>query len=100
MDAVLVAFLFSTAICGEIDYRRPYHQRYGIDAISSFPGKVHSAAVPRIAGLAIFGGTLAGAIYYDLAIESLGLALILCGLPAFLGGITEDLTNQISTEPS
>lgn len=97
MEAALIAFLISAALCGAIVFLRPYHQRYSIDAISDFPGKVHAAPTPRIGGLAIFGGAIAGALWYDHDIKSLGLALILCGLPAFLGGIVEDLTKKVST---
>ena len=97
MDAVALSFFISAAICGAIVYLRPYHQRYSIDAISSFPGKVHARPVPRIGGLAIFGGAIAGALSYDSNVESLGFALILCGLPALLGGLVEDLTKKIST---
>jgi len=97
MVAAALAFLVSALLCGAIVYLRPYHQRYSIDAISTFPQKIHAKAVPRIAGLAIFGGILAGALYSDEDIESLGLALILCGIPAFLGGIGEDLAKKVST---
>lgn len=97
MDAAFVSFLLSAAICGAIVYLRPYHQRYSIDALSDFPGKVHASPSPRIGGLAIFGGAIAGALWYGFHVESLGLALILCALPAFLGGIAEDLTKRVST---
>lgn len=97
MDAAFLAFLVSALLCGAIVYLRPYHQRYSIDAISTFPQKIHAKAVPRIAGLAILGGIIAGALYYGYDIKSFGLALILCGLPAFLGGIGEDLGKKVST---
>jgi len=97
MLAAALSFLASALVCGAIVYLRPYHQRYSIDALSYFPQKIHKNAAPRIGGLAIFGGVLAGALWYDYDIKSLGLALILCGLPAFLGGIGEDLTKKVST---
>jgi UDP-N-acetylmuramyl pentapeptide phosphotransferase/UDP-N-acetylglucosamine-1-phosphate transferase len=97
MVAAVFSYLASTAICAAIVLLRPYHQRYSIDAISTFPQKIHGKAVPRIGGLAIFGGVLAGALWNKLDIEWLGLTLILCSLPAFLGGIGEDLTKKIST---
>lgn len=97
MVAAALAFLVSALICGAIVYLRPYHQRYSIDAISTFPQKIHAKAVPRIGGVAILGGVLAGALYYDNNIASLGLALIICGMPAFLGGIGEDLTKNVSS---
>jgi UDP-N-acetylmuramyl pentapeptide phosphotransferase/UDP-N-acetylglucosamine-1-phosphate transferase len=97
MVAAALSFLASALICGVIVYLRPYHQRYSIDAISEFPQKIHNKATPRIGGLAIFGGVLAGALWTDSYIQSLGLALVLCGLPALLGGIGEDLTKKVST---
>ena len=97
MSAALVAFLLSTAICGGIVLLRPLHERFSIDAISDFPGKVHASPTPRIGGIAIFAGIVAGALWYDTDVRSLALALILCGLPAFLGGIGEDFTKKVST---
>jgi UDP-N-acetylmuramyl pentapeptide phosphotransferase/UDP-N-acetylglucosamine-1-phosphate transferase len=97
MVAAALSFLASALICGVIVYLRPYHQRYSIDAISEFPQKIHNKATPRIGGLAMFGGVLAGALWTDSYIQSLGLALVLCGLPALLGGIGEDLTKKVST---
>lgn len=75
----------------------PYHQRNSIDALSDFPQKIHRKASPRIDALAIFGGAVAGALWTDLHVESLGLALILWGPLAFLGGIGKDLTKKAST---
>lgn len=97
MAAALLAFLASALVCAAIVYLRPWHQRYSIDAISDFPGKVHAAPVPRIGGLAIFLGIVAGALIGGADLQSLGLLLVLCGLPAFLGGIIEDLTKKVST---
>jgi UDP-N-acetylmuramyl pentapeptide phosphotransferase/UDP-N-acetylglucosamine-1-phosphate transferase len=97
MDAAALAFLASVLTCGVIVYLRPYHQRYSIDALSDFPQKIHRKATPRIGGLAIFGGVIAGALWTDHDFASLGLTLILCGLPAFLGGIGEDLLKKVSS---
>ena len=97
MTAPLLAFLLSAAICGAIVYLRPLHERFSIDAISDFPGKVHAHPTPRIGGIAIFAGICTGTLYSDAAVLSLGLSLILCGLPAFLGGIGEDFTKKVST---
>ena len=97
MAAAIVSFLLSALMCGAIVYLRPYHQRYSIDALSDLPGKVHASPTPRIGGLAIFGGAIAGALWFEFEMESLGLALVLCALPAFLGGIAEDVTKKVST---
>jgi UDP-N-acetylmuramyl pentapeptide phosphotransferase/UDP-N-acetylglucosamine-1-phosphate transferase len=97
VEAAALSFLASTLLCAAIVLLRPYHQRYSIDEISTFPQKIHARAVPRIGGAAILGGVLAGATWHHPEYEPLGLALILCGLPAFLGGIGEDLLKKVST---
>lgn len=98
MDGALISFLASTALCTVIFLLRPYHQRYTIDAVSAVPQKIHGHAVPRIGGVAILGGVIAGATWRHQEFEYLGLTLVFCGLPAFLGGIGEDLTKKVSTE--
>lgn len=95
MDAAVFSFLASTLICAAIHFLSPYHERYSIDATSNFPQKIHVKAVPRIGGLAILGGVLAGATWHYPEFELRCFALILCGLPAFLGGIGEDLLKKV-----
>lgn len=59
--------------------------------------KFHTAPVPRIGGVPLFFGLLAGQLaWYLLSDNTLGLMLAVCALPAFAAGLTEDMTKRIS----
>ncbi|MBQ0958354.1 glycosyltransferase family 4 protein [Ideonella sp. 4Y11] len=65
----------------------------------SGPQKIHATPVPRIGGMGIFGGVLAGVILID-AREGPGLSfgtlLMLAAVPAFAAGFIEDLLKSVS----
>ena len=69
----------------------------GLDVSESGPQKFHTAPVPRIGGVAMIAG-LAGACFYLYRWDSISLPLILvmAAVPAFLGGLAEDLTRRVS----
>lgn len=63
------------------------------------PQKFHARPVPRIGGLGIVAGVLAGALameWLDLRANSLALLLLVCGMPCFVAGLAEDFTKRIS----
>jgi UDP-N-acetylmuramyl pentapeptide phosphotransferase/UDP-N-acetylglucosamine-1-phosphate transferase len=63
------------------------------------PQKFHARAVPRIGGVAIVVGLLAGmATLWRFPPGTLqtGLLLVLCGLPVLAAGLLEDLTKRVS----
>lgn len=65
----------------------------------SGPQKFHARAVPRIGGLSIFVGICAAAgavLLSDREAGRIGLALVVCGAPAFFVGLAEDLTKRVS----
>ena len=65
----------------------------------SGPQKFHVAPVPRVGGVGIFAGVLAGAALQWFRLPDLGvpaLMLLACALPAFGSGLTEDLTKTQS----
>jgi UDP-N-acetylmuramyl pentapeptide phosphotransferase/UDP-N-acetylglucosamine-1-phosphate transferase len=80
-----------------------HHARRGAHHLTdhdlSGPQKFHSSPVPRVGGVGIFAGVAAAvALFYRLE-PTLGLQaamLLLCGLPAFASGLTEDLTKTQS----
>jgi UDP-N-acetylmuramyl pentapeptide phosphotransferase/UDP-N-acetylglucosamine-1-phosphate transferase len=76
------------------------HGRLTNDHDLSGPQKFHALPVPRVGGVGIFGGLLAclGVVEFMLAKEAreLGEGLLLCGAPAFLIGLSEDLTKRVS----
>jgi UDP-N-acetylmuramyl pentapeptide phosphotransferase/UDP-N-acetylglucosamine-1-phosphate transferase len=66
--------------------------------------KVHTTAVPRIGGLAVFAGVLLGLLIFRRINPELmnparckDILLLLCAsLPAFLAGVIEDMTKRVS----
>ncbi len=63
------------------------------------PQRFHARPAARIGGLGILAGVLAGvavAWKSDMAVGVVGLALIGCGLPAWIAGLAEDLTKEVS----
>ena len=65
----------------------------------SGPQKFHAAPVPRVGGIGIFAGVLVGIMLMWLrqpAIAWSATLLLLCALPAFGSGLTEDLTKTQS----
>ena len=65
----------------------------------SGPQKFHAKPVPRIGGVGVFVALVAGATLAQYLSQgdphSLWL-LLLCSLPAFLSGVAEDLTKNVS----
>lgn len=61
--------------------------------------KVHSQAVPRIGGLAIFGAVLGAGLVTVWRAQTIGMELVTllgCAAVAFAGGIIEDFTRRVS----
>jgi UDP-N-acetylmuramyl pentapeptide phosphotransferase/UDP-N-acetylglucosamine-1-phosphate transferase len=69
------------------------------DSDLSGPQKFHATPVPRIGGIGIVAGALAGAlvmIWRAPHAAALPLLLLACGIPCFLAGLAEDYTKRIS----
>lgn len=58
--------------------------------------KCHQNPTPRIGGLAILVGLLVCCAFIDRAQQELLAPLILCGVPAFVYGLLEDITKRVS----
>lgn len=101
--AKLTAFaaLTSFLICAFIIWSERWHARFSHDAVDSGPQKFHSTPVPRIGGVAIacaIGAVIAALDYTDilsLKVEQGFALLALAALPAFGGGLAEDLTKKV-----
>lgn len=73
--------------------------RHAADTDLSGPQKFHSHPVPRIGGVGLLIAIIAGIglVQVGQSTEPDALwALLLCALPAFLGGLAEDLTKRVS----
>ncbi|XHS80311.1 glycosyltransferase [Burkholderiaceae bacterium UC74_6] len=90
-----VAVLVSIAVI--ISSRR--HGHFSADHDLSGPQKFHATPVPRIGGVGIFLGLALCAIaswWQGRPDAEIGLKLLFCGLPAFIAGLVEDITKQVS----
>src|SRR5258708_7987765 len=80
-----------------------FHANWSYDPVKTGPQKFHAAPTPRIGGLEVVAGLcVAGAVL--LAVEQGASSeqfgyLLLASLPAFLGGITEDVTKNVGPLP-
>lgn len=100
MSVLVFAFGVSVALTLLLVHasrRFAHHRLYDHDMTG--PQKVHGAPVPRIGGVGIFLGVVGGALLLRWRAEAIGdiaLLLLACGLPAFVSGLTEDLTKTQS----
>lgn len=97
MPGFIIAFLTSL-ICTLLIIRLEYlHGHITLDTDLTGPQKFHNKAVPRIGGLSIILGVFVAILYrlFNSPNPSFELTIIACSLPAFFGGITEDITKKI-----
>src|SRR4051812_35218055 len=75
------------------------HARFSADNDFGGPQKFHSRAVPRIGGIGIALGLLAGVIALaaarNEAEQRFAALLLLCGIPAFGSGLFEDVSKRV-----
>jgi UDP-N-acetylmuramyl pentapeptide phosphotransferase/UDP-N-acetylglucosamine-1-phosphate transferase len=99
MLVLLTAFAVSLAVTLWMIRRSRADGHRFHDHDLSGPQKFHSAPVPRVGGIGIFVGVLAGGGLLWFRFPDLGLPALLllaCALPAFGAGLTEDLTKTQS----
>lgn len=97
MLLLLVSFAASLLIALLIIRLAPYHAHISGDHDVSGVQKFHAVVVPRVGGIAVMTGILAGLpiVVAEPALYSNVYAMIvLCSLPAFLSGVLEDLSKR------
>lgn len=98
--ALLAAAVFASWLSGWFILRYEHlHARITHDHVGSGPQKFHTQPTPRIGGIGVVMGLLAAGAILLLADalpgeREFGL-LLLAGLPAFLGGLAEDVTKRV-----
>ncbi len=60
--------------------------------------KLHKAPTPRIGGVALLGGTVMGGTALPDEAQDLWWLILLSGAPAFVFGLTEDLTKRVGVK--
>jgi UDP-N-acetylmuramyl pentapeptide phosphotransferase/UDP-N-acetylglucosamine-1-phosphate transferase len=99
----MLLFVLSLACASGLTLWVVYASRHGASLVKdhdlSGPQKFHDRPVPRVGGLGIFGGVAAACALLWWQKPEQGLAaglLLLCALPAFLSGLVEDVTKNVS----
>ena len=98
--ALLAAAILASWLTGWFILRYDHlHARITHDHVGSGPQKFHTQPTPRIGGIGVVMGLLAAGAILLLADalpgeREFGL-LMLAGLPAFLGGLAEDVTKRV-----
>lgn len=99
MIALLIAFAISLGTTLFLVHSAKVHGSLSHDHDISGPQKFHAHPVPRVGGVGIYLGLLAGAAvmwWGTPGAEATALVLLGCGLPAFAVGLLEDLTKRVS----
>lgn len=100
---LLVGALASAFACALIIRYEHLHSHFSHDHTEGGPQKFHSKPTPRIGGIAVFFGLatvglLALPMDLGFTMDHYRL-LLLASLPAFLGGLTEDITKKVGVLP-
>lgn len=100
MIGLLAAFFTSFIATLLIIRYQHLHSHLSADSDLTGPQKFHTISVPRIGGIGIAAGTFAAILFRlqthaDSSIES---TLLICAIPAFAIGLTEDLTKKVGVK--
>jgi UDP-GlcNAc:undecaprenyl-phosphate GlcNAc-1-phosphate transferase len=94
-----LAFIASTLICALLVRYAHLHVHLTGDPFTAKPQAFHLEATPRIAGIAIFMAALIGCAsigsYGEPYKNFLFLALMVCSIPVFCGGLIEDIFKNV-----
>lgn len=96
--ALLAVFITALTVCTGLILTQRWHGKHTLDHDLSGVQKIHQRPVPRIGGVAVFIALLIGGLAALLIEEPTAeqiLTLLACSLPAFLAGLTEDLTKRV-----
>lgn len=95
----LSAMAASALVCWLILRYEHLHARFTHDHTSGGPQKFHATPTPRVGGLGLITGLLAAAgammLTEQLPHERMFSTLLLASMPAFLGGLIEDITKKV-----
>jgi UDP-N-acetylmuramyl pentapeptide phosphotransferase/UDP-N-acetylglucosamine-1-phosphate transferase len=98
MLALLVAFACSFTVTLLVVHATKTRGALALDVDTSGPQKFHARPVARIGGIGIFSALLVALLpMWALSAQGATLAawLLACGVPAFAGGLLEDLTKSV-----
>lgn len=95
LPAIYFAMFASLFLAALLVLTKHWHGRFSMDESVGIQ-KMHISPTPRIGGVAIFFGVITAWSTANAEVANILGVLILAGLPAFVVGLTEDLTKKIS----
>jgi UDP-N-acetylmuramyl pentapeptide phosphotransferase/UDP-N-acetylglucosamine-1-phosphate transferase len=95
LNSAGVAFLASFMLCIAVVLTKRWHGAFSMDTTDGIQ-KFHSVPTPRIGGIPIVLALVIAWGKSSAEIQTLLAPILFAGMPAFLFGIAEDLTKQIS----
>lgn len=94
---IFVSLVISWMVCFGLILFKHVHHNFSIDHGGAGPQKMHHGATPRIGGLPVICGLLAGLLVLYFGEFHLNtLLFVLALLPVWLAGMVEDLTKKVS----
>jgi len=93
--SVYVAGLAALATALVLVLTKRWHGRFSMDGVHGVQ-KAHANPTPRIGGVAIVAGVLAGYLVARPERKAILGTLLVAGLPAFAFGLAEDVTKKVS----
>lgn len=98
MSSLLAAFLSSFIATLLIIRFKHLHERFSADSDLSGPQKFHTNIVPRIGGVSIAIGLFTATLFRlkNASAPMAEITFLVCAIPTFAIGLTEDLTKKIS----
>lgn len=98
MSGLLAAFLSSFVATLLIIRFKHLHEQFSADSDLSGPQKFHTNIVPRVGGISIALGLFIAIVFRlkNIPAPITEITLLVCAIPTFAIGLTEDLTKKIS----
>ena len=92
---IYLSVVVSLAVAVLLVITKGLHGRFSMDGLEGVQ-KMHKTPTPRVGGVAIFAGVISGWFFAPPGVDRILGVLIVAGLPAFMFGLAEDLTKQVS----
>lgn len=99
MALLIITFLVSGMATLVLIWSSARHHALSADHDLDGPQKFHAKPVPRVGGAGVMAAMLVGVVFAgstDARASGPLWLLVVCSLPAFIAGISEDLTKQVS----
>lgn len=94
-NGILFSGITAAGLSGLLIATQAWHGRYSNDTADG-PQKFHTAFTPRIGGIAIFFALVVNCFFSPEPVSQLLRLMLIAGFPAFVAGLTEDITKKVS----